>query len=170
MMVGCLDMAVSLASFRRAGSSNKNGLKTGGSGFEQKAAKITKGEINSLRPSRPSVLRTSSFIRPSQSCILPPFLDPMNIESHLVENRVFKPSRAFSKAARIGDIADYRKLYKASIENPEKFWAKQAAKLFWQKEWTKVLQWKCPFAKWFVGGKINASENCLDRHLTNGRR
>jgi len=94
----------------------------------------------------------------------------MSIESHLVENRVFKPSREFSKAARIGDMAEYRKLYKQSIDNPEKFWGKQAAKLTWQKEWTEVLKWKPPFAKWFVGGKLNASENCLDRHLTNGRR
>ncbi|MGH8048971.1 MAG: acetate--CoA ligase [Chthoniobacterales bacterium] len=94
----------------------------------------------------------------------------MNIESNLVEKRVFKPSRKFSKAARIGDMDEYKKLYKASIENPEKFWAKQAAKLTWQKPWTKVLQWRAPFAKWFVGGKINATENCLDRHLTNGRK
>lgn len=89
----------------------------------------------------------------------------MSIESHLVEKRIFKPSRKFSKAARIGDMAEYHKLYKASISDPDKFWAKQADKLTWKKKWTKVLQWKCPFAKWFVGGKLNASENCLDRHL-----
>ncbi len=94
----------------------------------------------------------------------------MSIESHLVENRIFQPSREFSKAARIGDLAEYRKLYKASIADPEKFWAKQAAKLRWQKDWTKVLQWKCPFAKWFVGGKLNVTENCLDRHLEGARR
>jgi acetyl-CoA synthetase len=93
-----------------------------------------------------------------------------NIESNLVEKRVFKPSRQFSKAARIGDMAEYRKLYKASIANPEKFWAKLAAKLVWQKKWTTVLQWRAPFAKWFIGGKINASENCLDRHLTTDRK
>ncbi len=93
-----------------------------------------------------------------------------NIESNLVETRVFKPSRKFAKAARIGDMDEYRKLYKQSIEHPEKFWGKQAAKLAWQKPWTKVLQWKAPFAKWFVGGKINASENCLDRHLATDRK
>ena len=94
----------------------------------------------------------------------------MNIESNLVEKRVFKPSRKFSKTARIGDMAEYRKLYKASIANPEKFWAKQASKLAWQKKWTQVLQWRAPFAKWFLGGKLNASENCLDRHLATDRK
>jgi acetate--CoA ligase len=92
------------------------------------------------------------------------------IESHLVEKRVFKPAREFSKAARIGSMADYRRLYEASVKNPEKFWAAQAGELLWQKKWGKVLEWKCPFAKWFVGGKLNASENCLDRHLTGARK
>lgn len=92
------------------------------------------------------------------------------IESLLVEKRVFKPSREFSKAARIGSMAEYRKIYEASIRNPEKFWAAEASELVWQKRWSKVLDWKAPFAKWFVGGKINASENCLDRHLNGPRR
>jgi acetyl-CoA synthetase len=93
-----------------------------------------------------------------------------SIESHLIENRVFKPSREFSKTARIGNLADYRRLYETSIKQPEKFWAAQAGELSWQQKWSKVLDWKCPFAKWFVGGKLNASENCLDRHLTGARR
>ncbi|MEX1118962.1 MAG: acetate--CoA ligase [Terrimicrobiaceae bacterium] len=93
-----------------------------------------------------------------------------NIESHLVEKRVFKPSKDFSKKARIGSLAEYKKLHAASIRNPAKFWAGEASDLLWQKKWTKVLDWNPPFAKWFVGGKINASENCLDRHLTNARR
>ncbi len=93
-----------------------------------------------------------------------------NIESHLVEKRVFKPSKDFSKKARIGSLAEYKKIYAASIRNPSKFWAGEASDLLWQKKWTKVLDWTPPFAKWFVGGKINASENCLDRHLTGPRR
>jgi acetyl-CoA synthetase len=93
-----------------------------------------------------------------------------SIESHLVENRVFKPSREFSKAAHIGSLAEYRRLYEASIRHPDKFWAAQAGELAWQQKWTKALDWKPPFAKWFVGGKLNASENCLDRHLTGPRR
>lgn len=93
-----------------------------------------------------------------------------NIESHLTENRVFKPSKEFSKAAHVKSLAEYKKLHAESIKNPQKFWAAQAKDLFWQKKWTKVLDWKIPFAKWFVGGKLNVSENCLDRHLDGPRR
>ncbi len=92
-----------------------------------------------------------------------------NIESTLVENRVFKPAKEFSKQARISSMAQYRKMWKESIDQPEKFFAREAAELTWQKKWTKVLQWKCPDAKWFVGGKINVAENCLDRHLGTAR-
>ncbi|TXI12819.1 MAG: acetyl-CoA synthetase, partial [Rhizobium sp.] len=93
-----------------------------------------------------------------------------SIESVLTEKRVFKPSREFSKQAKIKNFAEYKKLYDESIKNPEKFWGKQAAELLWNKKWTKVLDWKAPFAKWFVGGKLNVSENCLDRHLNGPRR
>lgn len=93
-----------------------------------------------------------------------------NIESHLVENRVFKPAKPFSKAARIKSLEEYKKLHRESIEHPEKFWAREASELHWRKKWTKVLDWKEPFAKWFVGGKLNISENCVDRHLTGARR
>ncbi len=93
-----------------------------------------------------------------------------NIESHLVENRVFKPSKEFVKSARINSFAEYRKLYAESIKSPEKFWAKQAGDLLWRKKWSKVLEWRLPFAKWFVGAKLNVSENCLDRHLSGPRR
>jgi acetyl-CoA synthetase len=92
------------------------------------------------------------------------------IESHLVETRVFKPDSEFSKTSRIRNLAHYRRLYKTSIERPDRFWAGEASELVWRKPWTKVLDWKCPFAKWFVGGKLNVAENCLDRHLANGRR
>ena len=94
-----------------------------------------------------------------------------NIESHLVENRVFKPKKDFSKKAHISSLEQYRELYRKSIKNPEKFWAEQAAEnLTWQKKWKTVLEWKEPFAKWFVGGKLNVSENCLDRHLAGATR
>ncbi len=88
------------------------------------------------------------------------------IESVLQENRVFRPSKEFSERAHIKSLAEYRKLYEESIEAPEKFWGRQAEEeLVWFKKWTHVLQWKEPFAKWFGGGKINVSYNCLDRHL-----
>ena len=83
----------------------------------------------------------------------------------LVEKRVFKPSRDFSKNARIQSMAQYRAMWQESVKRPDKFWAREASDLVWNKRWSKVLDWKLPFAKWFVGGKLNASENCLDRHL-----
>jgi acetyl-CoA synthetase len=93
-----------------------------------------------------------------------------NIESHLNETRVFKPSREFSKKARIKSLAQYRAMWRESVEKPDKFWAREASELLWNKKWTRVLEWKEPYAKWFVGGKLNVSENCLDRHLDGPRR
>src|SRR5256885_21620 len=88
------------------------------------------------------------------------------ITSVLQERRVFPPPKGFSQQAHIKSMAQYRKLYNESIRAPEKFWAKQAkTELVWFKPWKKVLQWKSPFAKWFVGGQLNLSVNCLDRHL-----
>src|SRR6187401_984433 len=93
-----------------------------------------------------------------------------NIESHLVEKRIFKPAKQFSQASRIRGLKHYRRMYRESIRHPEKFWAREAQELVWQKRWKKVLQWKAPFAKWFAGGRLNVSENCLDRHLAGPRR
>jgi acetyl-CoA synthetase len=93
-----------------------------------------------------------------------------NIESHLIETRVFKPSREFAKKARIKSLEQYRRMYRESIKHPDKFWAREARELTWRAPWKKVVQWKAPFAKWFVGGKLNLSENCLDRHLAGPRR
>jgi acetyl-CoA synthetase len=88
----------------------------------------------------------------------------------LIEKRVFKPSREFAKNARIKSLAQYRKMYHESIRKPDRFWAREAKELVWCKSWKKVLDWKAPFAKWFVGGQLNLSENCLDRHLAGPRR
>jgi len=85
-------------------------------------------------------------------------------------DKVHKPSKAFASKARIGSMAEYKKLYKKSIEKPETFWANEAKELTWQKKWDKVLTWKEPFAKWFEGGKINVCENCVDRHANGARR
>ena len=89
-----------------------------------------------------------------------------NISSLLHENRVFKPTAAFSAAAHIKSFAQYRRLWKESVEKPDQYWGREAkAELVWQKPFKKVLQWKEPFAKWFVGGRLNASANCLDKWL-----
>jgi len=93
-----------------------------------------------------------------------------NIESHLVEKRVFKPSKDFAKNTRIKSLDQYRRMYRESIKQPAKFWAREASELVWRTPWKKVLHWNAPFAEWFVGGKLNISENCLDRHLTGPRR
>ena len=91
---------------------------------------------------------------------------PTAITSVLHEKRVFPPTKEFSSRAHIKSLAQYRKLYNESIKSPEKFWAKQAKnELLWFKPWKKVLQWKEPFVRWFVGGQLNVSHNCLDRWL-----
>jgi len=91
---------------------------------------------------------------------------PTAITSVLNEHRVFKPRKDFAEKARIKSLTQYRKLYNESIRSPEKFWAKQAKnELIWFKPWKRVLQWREPFAKWFVGGRLNVSYNCLDRWL-----
>ena len=89
-----------------------------------------------------------------------------NITSLQHEDRVFPPPKAFAKDARIKSLAEYKRLYNESIKSPEKFWGKQAKdELVWFKPFKKVLDWKVPQARWFVGGKLNVSFNCLDRHL-----
>ena len=68
---------------------------------------------------------------------------------------------------QIQSFAEYEEIYKYSIENPEAFWAEVAGHFQWQKPWDTVLNWnfKDPNIKWFEGGKLNITENCLDRHL-----
>jgi acetyl-CoA synthetase len=88
-----------------------------------------------------------------------------DIESLLKEKRIFKPNPEFAKRANWSrrTVAEYRQL---GARNPERFWAKMAKEnVTWFSPWKKTLEWKAPFAKWFVGGKLNVSYNCLDRHL-----
>lgn len=92
------------------------------------------------------------------------------IESTLHESRRFHPPAAFQRSARIGSFAEYQKLYKQSLRDPDKFWAREAEDLLWRRKWREVCQWRLPFAKWFVGGRLNASENCIDRHAFSHRR
>ena len=95
---------------------------------------------------------------------------PTGIESVLNEERVFSPPKAFARQAHLKSLAQYRKLYRESIQSPEKFWSRQAkAELIWFKRWTRTLKWDEPYARWFVGGQLNVSYNCLDRHLGTAR-
>ncbi|MFO1011037.1 MAG: acetate--CoA ligase [Planctomycetota bacterium] len=92
------------------------------------------------------------------------------IENVLHENRHFPPSRDFSAKARLGREEDYQRMYKASLEKPDEFWGRIARELPWMQPFTKVLDWtNAPFAKWFVGGKLNASAVCLDQHVVGPR-
>src|SRR5580698_6116888 len=88
------------------------------------------------------------------------------IKSVAREGRRFAPSQAFAARALIKDSAAYAKLYRRSIDDSEAFWDETAkAELTWMKPWDKVLSWNLPWARWFEGGELNLSANCLDRHL-----
>ena len=93
-----------------------------------------------------------------------------DLDSTLREDRVFPPPPEFSAKAHIKSLEEYEALYRRSIEDPEAFWAEAAKELHWFKPWNKVLEWNLPWAKWFVGGQMNLSYNCLDRHVAGGRR
>ncbi|HSJ31985.1 MAG TPA: acetate--CoA ligase [Longimicrobiales bacterium] len=89
-----------------------------------------------------------------------------SLEALLKEDRRFPPPVAFGERANASDPG----LYERAAADPEAFWAEWARKLEWFEPWREVLEWKAPHAKWFVGGKLNASYNCLDRHLGGWRR
>ncbi|MGP1384129.1 MAG: acetate--CoA ligase [Thainema sp.] len=93
------------------------------------------------------------------------------IESILHEKRLFNPAADFSQQAHIKSLAEYEQLYEQAKADPAAFWAKLAEEeLDWFQKWDTVMDWQPPFVKWFVGGKLNISHNCLDRHLTTWRR
>ncbi len=90
------------------------------------------------------------------------------IESAMQEHRLFPPPSGFVAKARIKSMEEYQRLYRESIEQPERFWGRAAEELSWSSKWNKVLQWDTPYAKWFVGGKTNLSVNCVDRQIQRG--
>jgi acetyl-CoA synthetase len=93
------------------------------------------------------------------------------IESILQEKRLFHPSSEFSQKAHIRSLDEYKQLYEKANADPVQFWAELAeTELDWFQKWDTVLDWQPPFAKWFDGGKINITYNCLDRHLKTWRR
>ncbi|HZI88765.1 MAG TPA: acetate--CoA ligase [Pyrinomonadaceae bacterium] len=93
-----------------------------------------------------------------------------NIETLSHEERVFPPAASFSEKAHVKSMAELEELRREAHERPDEFWARMAEELHWYKKWDKVLQWEPPHAQWFVGGKLNISYNCLDRHLSTWRR
>jgi acetyl-CoA synthetase len=99
-----------------------------------------------------------------------PSVPSSNITSVLKETRVFRPSAEFAAQAHVKSLAEYEQFWKQAALDPEAFWSEQAEHLHWYERWQKTLVWNEPFAQWFVGGKLNASFNCLDRHLTTERK
>jgi len=93
-----------------------------------------------------------------------------SIDSVLHEQRKFECPPEFVQKAHLRSLAEYDVLYKESVEQPETFWGRAAEELHWFKKWDKVLEWNSPWAKWFVGGQINLSYNCLDRHVQTARK
>jgi acetyl-CoA synthetase len=87
------------------------------------------------------------------------------IEALLAEDRLFPPPPAFARAANVA----FPEIYDRAAADLEGFWAEQAATLSWYTPWDRVLDWEPPFAKWFEGGQLNVSVNCLDRHVEAGR-
>ncbi|MGI9139961.1 MAG: acetate--CoA ligase [Gemmatimonadaceae bacterium] len=89
-----------------------------------------------------------------------------DIDVLLQEHRKFPPPKEFRDSAHIRTLD----VYDRAAADYEAYWAEQAAQLEWSKPWKKILEWKPPHAKWFVGGKLNVSVNCVDRHLRGPRR
>src|SRR5437868_3360319 len=100
--------------------------------------------------------------RTSDANLYAPMTD---IDVLLEENRKFEPPPRFTHNANVSSA----EIYDYAARDPEAFWAEQARHLDWIKPWTKVLEWKPPHVEWFIGGKLNISANCVDRHLSTHR-
>jgi acetyl-CoA synthetase len=92
--------------------------------------------------------------------------DSMRLDTLLEESRSFPPGEAFRSNAHCASEA----IYQEAADDPEAFWAQCAGELSWYRKWDRVLEWTPPHAKWFIGGQLNASVNCLDRHIPTARR
>jgi len=88
------------------------------------------------------------------------------LEALLKEGRTFPPSEQFRRQANASDP----KIYEEASRDREGFWAKEAERLDWFKKWDQILEWNAPWVKWFIGGKLNATYNCVDRHVKTERR
>ena len=83
----------------------------------------------------------------------------------------YPPPPEFAARAHVKSLDEYRVLYDRARSNPAEFWGDLASsELSWFEKWTTVFEWQKPFTRWFNGGKINVSYNCLDRHLTTHRK
>src|SRR3954447_9255865 len=87
------------------------------------------------------------------------------LEGLLKEGRIFSPTKEFKKQSLLTSV----ELYDDADYDWEGFWAQQALQLDWYDEWHTILDWQLPYAKWFIGGKLNVAHNCLDRHVEAGK-
>jgi acetyl-CoA synthetase len=101
-------------------------------------------------------------------------VEGQNLDSSLRENRTFAPPAEFAAKAHVKSLEEYEAMYRRSVEDPEGFWAEAAGELEWFEKWDRVLvpgkDGSGLGAKWFVGGKLNLSHNCVDRHAKGARR
>ena len=86
-------------------------------------------------------------------------------DPHVLDEKPVPPPQDFSKRAHVKSLEEYRKMHALALEDPDTFWGEQAKMLDWFEPPKRTLEWNLPHAKWFVGGKLNVSYNCLDRHL-----
>src|SRR5260370_29092690 len=93
-----------------------------------------------------------------------------SIDSVLQEQRKFECPDHFRQGAHIKSAEEYERIYRESVEQPEKFWGRIAAELHWFKKWDKVLEWSHPWAKWFSGGQIKPFSKLLRTHVLNPRK
>ena len=92
------------------------------------------------------------------------------ITSMMREGLTFPPPASITANAEVSSLEQYHELWNRAKNDPQSFWDNEAKKLAWDKPYDRVLEWNEPFAQWFMGGKINASVNCLDRHAAGPRR
>ena len=89
----------------------------------------------------------------------------LEFDPHVLDEKPIPPPEEFSKRAHVKSLEEYRKMFEYAERDPEGFWGEQAKAIDWFEPYSQVLEWKLPHAKWFVGGKLNVSYNCLDRHV-----
>ena len=89
----------------------------------------------------------------------------MTDENQVLNEKAVPPPEEFRKRARVKSMLEYERLYRWALDDPEGYWSEQAKLLDWFEAPKKVFEWELPHVKWFVGGKLNVSYNCLDRHL-----
>ncbi len=87
-----------------------------------------------------------------------------------LENRRFEPTAAFRDDARVASLAEYERLYRESLDEPETFWRRELQELPFKKPWTTLVEWDAHHARWFADGTLNITESCLDRHLDSSRK